>query len=227
MLNVRKARPGGHPNDGGLGPVGADGSRFGRCLNDHCARGLLERDRLWGQPRPVRCVHRSPDLGPRFRPFQRLDFAGREAGPTCKRSVIELPRGSERGGKPFEFFCGRFVARPAAVARRVGGIARVSHRSWSLTPPTEPNNATARSSPRKSTRQNEAAQAHGEEQRLGFGHAKVAAQRVVPVVGDLAHSLQQILEFFVVEAGQPSQCANDHFAPLSVDCEGRIRCCQE
>ena len=235
-LSVGKPRPRGHPRDRRGDPITCNGPRFGGRLNDHRARGLLERHGLWRQPRPIRGVHRRADLASCIRPFQRADLACRKAigCPRKRRSVIQLPRGSERGRKPFQFFRGQLTARAPIARSRVRGIARVSHDPSSLTPPSKSNNGASTSAPEKDARRCSGSGVRANREtasrrasRRASSRAKVATQRVVPVVGHLADRLEQVLEFFVVEARQPSQGSNDHLAPLRVDCESCIRRCQK
>src|SRR3954452_9155769 len=53
--------------------------------------------------------------------------------------------------------------------------------------------------------------------------AKFGAERIVPVVGDLAHGLEQILELFVVEPREAPERTDDHFVAVRVDGERRVR----
>src|SRR5580700_4243337 len=52
--------------------------------------------------------------------------------------------------------------------------------------------------------------------------AELRAERVVPVVGDLADRLEEVFELFEVEARQPAQGAHHHLVTVRVDRERRV-----
>jgi N-acetylmuramoyl-L-alanine amidase len=58
----------------------------------------------------------------------------------------------------------------------------------------------------------------------GSGLVKLFFQDVVPLVGHLAHGIEEILEFLVVEPGKPPQGTNVDLVFLSVDRKGSVAC---
>ena len=51
---------------------------------------------------------------------------------------------------------------------------------------------------------------------------ELGAERIVPVVGDLADRLEQVLELFVVQPGKASQGADDDLVAVCVDGKRRV-----